>query len=88
MGMEKKKWQVTKVRHLVTRSGQMLGHCNSDMVFIDGAPFVVLEWGDYPDGESVPLVTVQLDPKQLDRLDWDEAEYMYQSPIEDPVRHN
>ena len=74
--------KVTTVRHtLLTTKGW--AHFNSDLIFVDGVPTVVLEWEMNPDGD-LPAVTIQLDPQRLHKLVWPKAEYMYEDGLEDP----
>ncbi len=74
---------VTSVRHTMTRGGKNLGHCNSDLIFVDGIPTIVIEWEVRP-GDDNPAVTVPLDPAHLHHIGWDNAEYLYEFPVEDP----
>lgn len=71
------------VRHLlISKHGQF--HCDSDLIFVEGVPFIVIEWSEMA-GQEIPLVTVELDPARLVKLGWPTAEYLYQGgPIEDP----
>ncbi len=77
--------EVHKCRHTLTRAGQNIGHCDSDLVFIDGVPHLVIEWEDRQDGPH-PAVTVKLDPEKLKVLDWPGVKYLYEMPVEDPRR--
>jgi hypothetical protein len=76
---------VTKVWHTMTRAGKNLGHFNSDLIFVDGVPTIVVEWLVQPDGD-IPKVTIPLDPQFLRKLRWEDAEYLYEFPVEDPRR--
>ena len=58
-------------------------HCISDLVFIEGVPFIVLEWSAL-DGKEIPLVTVELDPKLLQVGPSAGAESLYDGQIVDP----
>jgi hypothetical protein len=77
---------VHKVWHTLTRSGRTLGHFATDMIFIDGVPTLVFEWGGSP--QEVPKKTVQLDPRFLHRLEppWRQADHVYELAVEDPRR--
>lgn len=77
------KYEVTSVRHLMIRAGKTIGHFNSDMIFVDGVPTIVIEWEVHPAGD-VPVVTIPLSPEHLHHLGWSEAEYLYEFPVEDP----
>lgn len=74
---------VFKCRHMVMRAGRNVGHFNGDLVFIEGAPHIVIEWEDRPDG-SHPAVTVPLDPAKLHPLNWPDVQYIYEAAIQDP----
>jgi hypothetical protein len=76
---------LTKVRHSMARGGRVAGYVNSDLIFLAGIPFVVLAWEQRPHGDY-PAVTVRLDPIYLHKIDWPEAEYLYEIRIEDPTR--
>jgi len=67
------------------RAGRTVGHFNSDLIFVDGTPTIVVEWEVKPNGDF-PFVTIPLDPTCLPHIGWDEAEYMYELPVEDPRR--
>ena len=74
---------VTKVRHPTMGDGKVQRHVNSDLIFLGGGPVVVLVWEQRPDGDY-PAVTVTLDPAYLHKINWPEAEYLYELSIEDP----
>lgn len=75
--------EVHKCRHILLRAGQNVGHCVSDLVFLEGVPHIVIEWEDRPAGQH-PAVTVKLDPEKLHPLNWPEVKYLYELPVEDP----
>jgi hypothetical protein len=72
----------TKVRIRMPRAGGEVMF-NSDLIFLAGAPIVVLLWEQRPFG-NYPAVTVTLDSKYLHKTDLPDAEYLYEFPIEDP----
>jgi hypothetical protein len=72
----------TKVRIRMPRAGGEVMF-NSDLIFLAGAPIVVLLWEQRPFG-NYPAVTVTLDSKYLHKTDLPDAEYLYELPIEDP----
>ena len=72
----------TKVRIRMPRSGGEVMF-NSDLIFLAGAPMVVLVWEQRPFGNP-PAVTVPLDPMYLHKANLPDAEYFYELPIEDP----
>ena len=63
--------------------GQWDGRPSPDLIFLAGAPIVVLLWEQRPFG-NYPAVTVTLDSKYLHKTDLPDAEYLYELPIEDP----
>lgn len=76
--------KITKLRHLLrTKAGCF--HCESDLVFIDDKPAVVLEWRDYSSAATIPLVSVPLDPRYLHPVTgWGEVTHLYDCEILDP----
>ncbi len=73
---------VTKARHLLTSGGKSFGYVNSDLISLVGIPTIVLVWEERSFGHH-PAVTVSLDPKFLHRINWPEAEYLYEHAVED-----
>ena len=73
---------VFRVQHLVRR-GSAWGHAVTDLIFVDGHPIAVLEWGGVP-GSEHPHVSVRLDPKRLQELHSGSVTHLYDGPIEDP----
>jgi hypothetical protein len=71
-----------KVQHLMWRDGMWL-QAVSDLIFRDGQPIAVLEWGGTPDNE-LPLVSVPLDPKRLTEFRSGTVTHLYDGQIEDP----
>jgi len=65
------------------RAGKILGHFDSDLIFIEAVPTIVVEWQVRPDGD-LPIVTIQLDPQRLHRIGWEKSEYMYEDVVDDP----
>ncbi len=74
---------VTKVRYPLMSGGGNVGYVNSGLIFLAGIPIIVLAWEERPFGDY-PAVTVSLDPRYLHRINWPEAEYLYELSIEDP----
>ena len=70
-----------RVRHLMT-SDQAIWHGTSDLIMVDGVPTAVIKWNVPPEG--TPLPHVSLDPKFLHKIEWEDAEYVYEHPIEYP----
>jgi hypothetical protein len=71
-----------RVRHIMTRERE-LWHSNSDLIFADRVPAAVMgnPWND-----DHPTVSVPLDPTFLHNIDWEDADYVYECPIEAPRR--
>jgi len=63
--------------------GKVQCHVNSDLIFLGSVPVAVLVWEQRPDGDY-PAVTVTLDPAYLHKINWPEAEYLYELSIENP----
>jgi hypothetical protein len=72
----------TKVRIRMPHAGGEVMF-NSDLIFLAGAPIVVLAWEQRSFG-NYPAVTVHLDPMHLHKANLPDAEYLYKLPIEDP----
>jgi hypothetical protein len=59
----------------------------SDLIFLDGVPTVVLEWGGAPSSQY-PMVTQTLDPQRLKEFSTPKTDFLYDGPIEDPRKPN
>ena len=55
----------------------------SDLIFSNGFPLLVLEWGEPPNTHA-PLVSVKLDPTRLREFRSGDVTHLYDGPIEDP----
>jgi hypothetical protein len=78
------KLKITKVRHML-RTKDSCFHCNTDLIFIDGQPAIVLEWLDFSATATVPGISVPLDPKYLHAISgWGDVTHMYQVEVLDP----
>nr|WP_198983044.1 hypothetical protein [Herbaspirillum sp. ASV7] len=80
-----KKLEVTKVQHLLRTktSGAMI--MQSDMIFVDGQPAVVLEWLDFSEKATIPAISVPLDPRYLHPMQgWGEVTHLYEMEVVDP----
>jgi hypothetical protein len=73
---------VMRVRHM-TGSGQIYRHDNSELMFVGNAQVIVVEWDD---ARRHPAVTIPLDPMFLHRIDWEDAQYVYERPVVYPRR--
>lgn len=75
--------RVSKVTFIMTRRGVTGYHTTiGDLVWVDGVPTLVIEWGtDLPEGD-VPIVSVPLDRAKLQPLA--KNQYVYDGAIEDP----
>lgn len=70
-----------KVWHTLVANGVTLGFYATDLVYVDDVPTLVLEWtGNAPS----PGATVPLDPQYLQQINWPQAKWMYEFPIDDP----
>lgn len=75
----------TKVRCLVSRSGNMIGMFNLDMISFAGGHHIVFEWEDQPDGNRRPLYMAPVDSKFLEPLpEGEEVTHQYRLSVEDP----
>jgi hypothetical protein len=72
----------TRVRYVAT-SAQRYWHGDSDLIFAGDTPTLVVEWD--ADGQR-PAATIPLDPLFLHRIDWEDAQYVYERPVEMPQR--
>jgi hypothetical protein len=71
------RYHVSKVYHFMNHNGRH-GYYESDLIFIDGVPHIVIEWkGNEPD------TTLELDPVELVGPDSAES-YFYGPAIQDP----
>ena len=59
----------------------------SDLIFQEGQPVVVIEWGE-PPGRLDPEVKQKLDPLLLSPLVDTAADFLYSGPVEDPRKVN
>jgi hypothetical protein len=55
---------ISRVTHNL-RVGKANFICESDLIFLDGQPFVVLDWEGPPENQH-PAPTLPLDPAQLE----------------------
>lgn len=78
--------EISSVRCLVARKGEMLGMFSLDLAFIDGTPHAVFEWEEGNDGsEPTPSHATALDSRFLERLPpGGEVSYQYRMSVEDP----
>jgi hypothetical protein len=72
---------IYRVSHTL-RMGNAQFVCESDLVFLDGQPFVVLEWGG-PRENQYPSVKLPLDPAYLETTGR-EGYLNYSGQLEDP----
>lgn len=75
------KLKVFRVRHTLMRAGRNAGIFDSDLVFMEGVPYIVMAWL----GED-PTIRIALDPQRLHPLTWEEVDYSYELPVVDPRR--
>lgn len=77
--------EISSLRCLVARHGEMLGMYTLDLAFIDGAPHVVFAWEENEGNEPVPAFATPIDSRFLERLPpGGEASYQYRMSVEDP----
>ena len=65
------------------RGDRTLGYFATDLAYIDGGPVLVFEWRDEPAG-AVPVHFVSIDPQYLHEINWPQAKFMYEFPVNDP----
>jgi hypothetical protein len=73
---------VMRARHM-TGPGPMYRQDSSELMFVGDAPVIVVEWDA---ARRSPAVTIPLDPAFLHRIDWEDAQYVYERPVEFPRR--
>jgi hypothetical protein len=73
---------VMRGRHMTGRSPMYRQDC-SELMFTGDAPVIVVEWDA---ARQHPAVTIPLDPAFLHRIDWEDAQYVYERPVEYPRR--
>lgn len=79
--------EISSVRCLVSRSGEMLGMYSLDLAFVNGSPHAVFEWdADVAEGEEpTPTYATPLDTRFLEKLPaGGEVAYQYRMSVEDP----
>ena len=57
--------EISKIRILVTRAGEMQGPTIVDLAYVDGIPYAVFEWENKEGSDPFPLYKVRLDPRGL-----------------------
>jgi len=75
---------IYRVTHFMRSHGQRWA-CESDLIFVDGRPVLVVEWTP-PDGRDPPVVTAPLDPARLQELPTRFGHFLYDDDVEDPRR--
>ena len=60
--------------------------CESDLIFLEGLPFVVLEWGEPP--ENPPRLSLPLDPAQLEESHGMPGYFQYSGRLVDPRKRH
>lgn len=77
--------EISSVRCLVARHGEMLGMFTLDLAFIDGTPHAIFEWEESKGEEPTPGYATPLDSRFLERLPpGGEVAYQYRMSVEDP----
>lgn len=72
-----------KVWHTLVRGGVTVGFVATDLAYIDGIPTLVFWWQGQSDLPA-PDATVPLEAQYLHELNWPQAKFMYELPIDDP----
>ena len=73
---------VYRVTHLLLLNGSRYV-CESDLIFLEAQPFVVLEWGG-PPGHLYPDVKVAIDLSRLGDGPGGEGYFVYDGDVADP----
>ncbi len=79
--------EISKIRTLVSRAGEMQGLVIVDLVYLDGIPYAVFEWDKREGADPIPLYKVRLDPRGLMPLPPganSDLKYQYRISVEDP----
>ncbi len=79
--------EISKVRVMVTRFGNMQGMGVVDLFYQGKIPYAVFEWAEDSTAENLkPRYKVRLDPRALSEVPSPTADlkYIYQMFIEDP----
>jgi hypothetical protein len=77
--------EISSVRCLVARRGEMLGMFSLDLSFIDGAPYAIFEWAELEDGSREATYATPLDSRFLERLpEGGDVSFQYRMSVEDP----
>lgn len=71
--------EILKCQHTLWRDGRNAGFFNTDIVFIDGLPYLVFAWQG-----NRPTLTVPLDPERLHPMNWPDVQYLYELPVNYP----
>jgi hypothetical protein len=84
MAFEMEGGRVYKCRHLMISKG-MNGHCETDLILIQGTPNLVLEWNVTPHGDT-PAVTIPVSAALLHPLPgWKNVDCMLEGgAVQDP----
>lgn len=76
---------VYRVMHFLVIGGRRITS-ESDMIFVNGHPEIVLEWT--PPGDHPPALTVPLDPARLQARPGPQGYFVYDGDVVDPrTRH-
>lgn len=70
-----------RTHHMLIVRDENLGHIQTDTIFINSIPHLVLEWDVYPDGTEIPAhPPIPLDPAKHHVLGGKGCKYMYELP--------
>lgn len=56
----------------------------SDFIFFEGAPMLVLEWSFPSENRPIPVLTLPLDPDKIEEIPWEKGYYLYHGKLVDP----
>jgi hypothetical protein len=73
---------IYRVAHTIIKDGVRFT-AESDLIFLEGEPHIVLEWGGPPD-KQFPLVFEKLDPQRLQEPSNPMQPFSYYGDIVDP----
>ncbi|WP_183479131.1 hypothetical protein [Komagataeibacter kakiaceti] len=80
--------EIYKTYCVLERGGSPPAIHIADFIYIDGAPYIVIEWRPVPGGKH-PEILVPLDASQLTAIPDPKATHNYAGPpVADPRRHN
>lgn len=70
----------TVIHSFCTMGTGLAGFLKSDLLFVDGTPFVVLEWRNFL-SFKIPSKIAALNPVRLHPASCDDADYFYEGAV-------